>query len=187
MSKEMKWYVLQVYSGHENKVKSRIDRLVTASDDEELENRGVRIKEVMVPTEEVTELRNGKKVKVQRKLYPGYVLIQMLANEETLHALDNTQGIIKSSGGGIKPHLLRDSEINKIIRREERAVGVHVGGEEIPFKVGDFVEVIDGPFTEFNGRIEETFPEKGKVKVVVSLFGRPTPLELHYLQLKPLS
>ncbi|OGF97040.1 MAG: transcription termination/antitermination factor NusG [Candidatus Glassbacteria bacterium RIFCSPLOWO2_12_FULL_58_11] len=179
---DSKWYVLQVYSGHENKVKIRIEKLIS---DMQAMGSEPKITEVMVPVEEVTELRNGKKVKIEKKLYPGYVLIHMIADEETLHTLSNTQGIIKFAGGGVKPHPLREHEVNKIVRREERPVA---GGatEEIPFKIGEFVEVIDGPFTEFNGRVEEIYPEKGKVKVVVSLFGRPTPLELDFLQLKKL-
>ena len=181
---ELKWYVLQVYSGHENKVKIRLEKLIQDMKAIEPEPK---INEVMVPTEEVTELRNGKKVKIEKKLYPGYVLINMVADDEMLHTLSNTQGIIKFAGGGVKPHPLRDSEVNKIIRRgEERQVVAGAVHEEIPYKIGEYVEVIDGPFTDFNGRVEEVYPEKGKVKVVVALFGRPTPLELNYLQLKRL-
>ncbi len=182
---DYRWYVLQVYSGHENKVKLRIERLVEGLVDE---NGEPKIGEVMVPTEEVTELRNGKKVKLEKKIYPGYVLINMVADDESLYTLSNTQGIIKFAGGGVKPHPLRESEVNKVIRREERvaaAQGQPV--DDIPYTVGEYVEVIDGPFTDFNGRIEELFPEKGKVRVVVSLFGRPTPLELNYLQLKKMN
>ena len=179
---DTKWYVLQVYSGHENKVKIRIEKLIS---DMQAMGSEPKITEVMVPVEEVTELRNGKKVKIEKKLYPGYVLIHMIADDEMLHTLSNTQGIIKFAGGGVKPHPLRENEVSKIVRREERQV-VGAATEEIPFKVGEFVEVIDGPFTEFNGRVEEIYPEKGKVRVVVSLFGRPTPLELDYLQLKKL-
>ena len=179
-----RWYVLQVYSGHENKVKSRVENLMA---DQLGDDATARIKEVMVPVEEVTELRNGKKVKVQKKLYPGYILVNMIPDDETLHGLNNTQGIIKFVGGSVKPQPLREAEVNKIIRRnEERPVGVVGVAEDIPYKVGDYVEVIDGPFSQFNGRVEEVYPEKGKVKVVVSLFGRPTPLELDYLQLQPL-
>jgi|SaaInl4_150m_RNA_FD_contig_31_1580194_length_968_multi_3_in_0_out_0_1 transcription termination/antitermination protein NusG len=182
---DYKWYVLQVYSGHENKVKLRIESLVVDLVDE---NGDPKIAEVMVPTEEVTELRNGKKVKLEKKIYPGYVLISMVADDEALFTLSNTQGIIKFAGGGVKPHPLRESEVNKVIRREERSLAVPGQPvEDIPYTVGEYVEVIDGPFTEFNGRIEELYPEKGKVKVVVSLFGRPTPLELDYLQLKKLN
>ena len=182
---DYKWYVLQVYSGHENKVKLRVDKLI---EDMTAEGEEPKIAEVMVPTEEVTELRNGKKVKLEKKIYPGYVLISMIADDETLFTLSNTQGIIKFAGGGVKPHPLRESEVNKIIRREERIAAVPGQPiEDIPYTVGEYVEVIDGPFTEFNGRIEEVYPEKGKVKVVVSLFGRPTPLELDYLQLKKLN
>lgn len=180
---EYKWYVLQVFSSHENKVKSRLDK--TIADLAEVES-GTSIKEVMVPIEEVTTLKAGKKVKVQKKLYPGYILVNMIPTEETLHILNNTQGVIRFIGGGVKPHPLRDKEVNKIIFREEKVEGGPVDSEEIPYKIGDFVEVTDGPFTEFNGTVEEVFPEKGKVRVVVSLFGRPTPLELDCLQLKPL-
>lgn len=181
---ELKWYVLQVYSGHENKVKIRLEKLIQ---DLKAVEPDSKINEVMVPTEEVTELRNGKKVKIEKKLYPGYVLINMVADDETLHTLSNIQGIIKFAGGGVKPHPLRDSEVNKIVRRsEERQVVAGAVHDEIPYKIGEYVEVIDGPFTDFNGRVEEVFPEKGKVKVVVALFGRPTPLELNYLQLKRL-
>jgi transcription termination/antitermination protein NusG len=180
---EFKWYVLQVYSGHENKVKNRLEKLIVNLEGSE---SGATIKEVMVPMEEVTELKNGKKVKVQKKLYPGYIMISMIPSEETLHMLNNTQGIIKFVGGGVKPHPLREQEVNKIVHREEKTLGGPILEEEIPYKVGDYVEVVDGPFTQFNGRVEEVYPEKGKVKVVVSLFGRPTPLELNYLQLQPL-
>jgi transcriptional antiterminator NusG len=180
-----KWYVLQVYSGHENKVKLRVENLMEEMKAERGESK---INEVMVPTEEVTELKNGKKVKTEKKIYPGYVLINMDADDEVLHTLSNTQGIIKFAGGGVKPHPLRESEVNKIIRRGERTVQEPgQPAEDIPYKVGEYVEVVDGPFTEFNGRVEEVYPEKGKVKVVVSLFGRPTPLELDYLQLKKLT
>ena len=182
---DYRWYVLQVYSGHENKVKLRIEKLIEEMTDERGESK---INEVMVPTEEITELKNGKKVKIEKKIYPGYVLINMIADDETLFTLSNTQGIIKFAGGGVKPHPLRESEVNKVVRREERVMVVPGQPvEDIPYKVGEYVEVIDGPFTEFNGRVEEVFPEKGKVKVVVSLFGRPTPLELDYLQLKKLN
>ncbi len=180
---EYKWYVLQVYSGHENKVKNRLEKLIAEFEGSE---SGSKIKEVMVPMEEVTELKNGKKVKIQKKLYPGYIMINMIPSEETLHMLNNIQGIIKFVGGGVKPHPLREREVSKIVHREERPAAGPAVDEEMPYKVGDYVEVVDGPFTQFNGRIEEVFPEKGKVKVVVSLFGRPTPLELNYLQLKPL-
>ncbi|MBW7995803.1 MAG: transcription termination/antitermination factor NusG [Candidatus Glassbacteria bacterium] len=182
---DYRWYVLQVYSGHENKVKLRIEKLI---EEMEAESGESKIGELMVPTEEITELKNGKKVKIEKKIYPGYVLINMIADDETLFTLSNIQGIIKFAGGGAKPLPLRESEVNKVVRREERTVAVAgQPAEEIPYNVGEYVEVIDGPFTEFNGRVEEVFPEKGKVRVVVSLFGRPTPLELDYLQLKKMN
>jgi transcriptional antiterminator NusG len=120
---------------------------------------------------------------VTRRLYPGYVLVQMLLNERTMHVINNIQGVIKFVGTGQEPRPLRDEEINKIL-------GVTTGAEEedtreeIPFHVGQVVEIMQGPFTDFSGTVQEVFADKGKVKVEVSLFGRPTSVELDYTQLK---
>jgi transcriptional antiterminator NusG len=174
----MQWFALQVYLGHENKVKNLLQRRYL-----ELRDPSIHIGDVLVPTQEVVEIKGGKKTKVTRNLYPGYILIQMRPNEETLHFVNNVHGVIKFLGAGKAPQPLRPREINKILGKMEE---VKEAPEiiEIPFDPGDSVEVTDGPFSDFNGTVEEVYPEKGKVKVTVSLFGRPTSVELDYLQLK---
>jgi transcription termination/antitermination protein NusG len=179
---EAKWYAIQTYSGHENKVQRLIQRRI---DDEPGEAEEKQIQEVQVPTQEVVELRNGKRVTVTRRLYPGYVLIKMVYSQRTSHLINNIQGVIKFLGTGADPQPLRDDELAKIFGgagTEQEVVASPV--EQIPFTVGQVVEVVEGPFNEFSGTVQEIYHEKGKVKVEVSLFGRPTSLELDYTQLK---
>ena len=171
-----RWYAIQTYSGHENKVQ----RLIQLRIEEEPEDGEIR--EVLVPTQEVVEIRNGKRVSVTKRLYPGYVLVEMILNERTIHAVNNIQGVIKFVGSGRAPQPLREDEINKILGVEvEVEDEAH---EEIPFHIDQVVEVMKGPFTDFSGKVQEIYPEKGKVKVEVSLFGRPTSVELDYTDLK---
>jgi transcriptional antiterminator NusG len=173
------WYAIQTYSGHENKVQRLIERKIEEEPGEEDERE---IREVLVPTQEVMEIRNGKRVSVTKRLYPGYVLVHMVFNQRTQHAINNIQGVIKFVGSGRDPQPLREEEINKILGVEvEEEEGTK---EEIPFHVGQVVEVTQGPFTDFSGTVQEVYPDKGKVKVEVSLFGRPTSVELDYTQLK---
>jgi transcriptional antiterminator NusG len=174
----MQWFALQVYLGHENKVKNLLQKRYL-----ELRDPAIHLGEVLVPTQEVVEIKGGKKTKITRNLYPGYILVEMRPNEETLHFVNNVHGVIKFLGAGKAPQPLRPREINKILGKMEE---VKEAPEiiEIPFDPGDSVEVTDGPFSDFNGTVEEVYPEKGKVKVTVSLFGRPTSVELDYLQLK---
>lgn len=175
---DTRWYAVQTYSGHENKVQKLIQRLV---EDEATEDEA-QILDVLVPTQEVMEIRNGKRVQVTRRLYPGYVLVHMLLNERTSHAINNIQGVIKFVGSGKAPQPLREDEINKILGVEiESEDDTH---EEIPFHIDQVVEVTKGPFTDFSGTVQEVYPDKGKVKVEVSLFGRPTSVELDYTDLK---
>jgi transcriptional antiterminator NusG len=173
--KEPRWYAVQTYSGHENKVQKLILRRI--------EDEGAdEIKEVLVPTQDVVEIKNGKRVTVTKRLYPGYVLVHMLLNDRTQHLVNHIQGVIKFVGSGRDPQPLREEEINKILGIEmEPEEGA---AEEIPFHVGQVVEVTQGPFTDFSGTIQEVYHDKGKVKVEVSLFGRPTSVELDYTQLK---
>jgi transcriptional antiterminator NusG len=179
MSDSKRWYAIQSYSGHENKVKRLIDRKI----EEEPEGDAREIVECLVPTQEVMEVRNGKRVTVTRRLYPGYVLVHMVLNERTQHIINHIQGVIKFVGSGKDPQPLREEEINKILGVEEP--GKDEGEkEDIPFHVGQVVEVIQGPFSDFSGTVQEVFHDKGKVKVEVSLFGRPTSVELDYTQLK---
>ena len=177
---EAKWYAVQSYSGHENRVQKLVQMKIDEEPGDLVEER--EIQEVLVPTQDVTEIRNGKRVSVTRRLYPGYVLVRMLLNQRTQHAISDIQGVIKFVGSGGTPQPLRQEEINKIL-------GIEVGGaeeqeEEIPFHPGQVVEVTSGPFTEFTGTVQEVFPDKGKVKVEVSLFGRPTSVELDFTQLE---
>jgi transcriptional antiterminator NusG len=177
---EHRWYAVQTYAGHENKVKALIERRIAEEPgpDEEKE-----IRRVLVPTQDVVEIKGGRRVTKTRRLYPGYVLVEMVLNDRTLHAINNIQGVIKFVGSGAAPQPLRPEEANKILgvatEEEEEAVE-----SAIPFRTGQVVEVTEGPFKDFHGTVEEVFPEKGKVKVQVSLFGRPTSIELDYTQLK---
>ena len=177
---EAKWYAVQSYSGHENRVQKLVQMKIDEEPGDLVEER--EIQEVLVPTQDVTEIRNGKRVSVTRRLYPGYVLVRMLLNQRTQHAISNIQGVIKFVGSGGTPQPLRQEEINKILGIEVE--GAEEQEEEIPFHPGQVVEVTSGPFTEFTGTVQEVFPDKGKVKVEVSLFGRPTSVELDFTQLE---
>ena len=177
---DSKWYAVQTYSGHENKVQRLIQRRI---EEESVEGEAAGIREVVVPTQDVVEIRNGKRVTVTKRLYPGYVLVSMVMNERTLHTINNIQGVIKFVGTGKSPQPLHEDEINKILGIEVEKEDDRTQ-EEIPFHVGQVVEVMQGPFTDFSGTVQEVYPDKGKVKVEVSLFGRPTSVELDYTQLK---
>lgn len=178
---ESRWYVVQSYSGHEKKVKRFIDRKIE-------EGHNPQILETLVPTQEVMEIRNGKRVQVERRLYPGYVLVHIEVGEDltldtpTMHAINDIKGVIKFVGGGRKPQPLSDEEVRKLLgieteeEKEARA--------EVPFQIGQAVEVTQGPFTDFSGTVQSVDADKGKVKVEVSLFGRPTSVELDFAQLK---
>jgi transcriptional antiterminator NusG len=172
------WYALQVYSGHENKVRTLLEKRLVENTDP-----NVLVSQVLVPTQEVMEIKQGKKTKVTKNLYPGYILVEAVMNDETQYFINRISGIIKFLGAGSTPQPLREREVNKVLGRIDE-VKEPVEIEEIPFDVGDPVDVVEGPFSDFSGVIEEVYPEKGKVKVTVSLFGRPTAVELDYLQLK---
>jgi transcriptional antiterminator NusG len=137
----------------------------------------------MVPTRPEVEIKNGKKVTAERKVFPGYVLVEMVLNQETLHTVNSIQGVIKFVGTSRLPMALRPDEVKRLLGIEE-AVKEEEPVEAIPFLVGQVVEITEGPFSEFSGTVQEVLPDKGKVRVSVSLFGRPTSVELDYLQLK---
>ena len=174
------WYAIQTYSGHENKVKTLLEKKIAELPGEPEEKL---IREVIVPTREVVEIKGGKKIRSTKRLYPGYVLVNMVLNQETMFAVNSVQSVIKFLGGGTQPQPLRADEINKILGVAE-AVEEEGPKEEIPFHPGQVVEVMEGPFSDFSGTVEEVIPDKGKVRVQVSLFGRPTSVELDYTQLK---
>ena len=174
-----RWYAIQTTAGHENKVRSLIQRKIE-TDVRPAEDRLIR--QALVPTQEVVEIKNGKKVNVERKLYPGYVLVEMVLNQETLHVINSIQGVIKFVGEK-QPMPLRTEEVNRLLGIVDEAEE-EAPKEEIPFLIGQAVAITEGPFTDFNGTVEEVMADKGKVRVSVSLFGRPTSVELDYLQLK---
>ena len=175
-----RWYAIQTTAGHENKVRTLLQRRID-TDPTAAEERQIR--QVMVPTQTVVEVKNGKKVEVEKKTYPGYVLVEMVVNQDTQHTVNGIQGVIKFVGKDKEPAPLRDEEVKRLLGIvDEKAASAPV--EEIPFLVGQAVQITEGPFTDFNGTVEEVMPEKGKVRVSVSLFGRPTSVELDYLQLK---
>ena len=179
-SLERRWFAIQTTAGHENKVRSLIERHINADPKPEEERL---ISQALVPTQQVVEIKNGKKVTADRKVFPGYVLVEMVMNQTTLHAVNNIQGVIKFVGQGWTPQPLRQDEVNRLLGVEDVADD-EVAREDIPFMIGQVVEINEGPFSEFSGTVEEVVPEKGKVKVAVSLFGRSTTVELDYLQLK---
>ena len=177
---EHRFYAIQTTAGHENKVRLLIERRI--SDDPRPEEERL-IRQALVPTQQVVEIKNGKKVTVERKVYPGYVLVEMVLNQDTMHIVNGIQGVIKFVGQGWTPQPLRQDEVNRLLGVKEE-VDEKKPEEDIPFLVGQVVEIMEGPFLEFSGTVEKVLPDKGKVCVSVSLFGRPTTVELDYLQLK---
>ena len=177
---EYRWYAIQTTAGHENKVRTLLARRIE-EDPRPAEQKLVR--QVLVPTQEVVEIKNGKKVTVERKLYPGYVLAEMQMSQEALHVVNSVQGVIKFVAAGKLPQPLRQDEVNRLLGIVEETAA-EAPKEEIPFLVGQVVEITEGPFSDFSGTVEEVLADKGKVKVSVSLFGRPTTVEMDYLQLR---
>ena len=172
-----KWYVLRTFSGHEKKVKEYLEREV-----DRLEI-GDRIAEIMIPTETVFEMRQGKKRTREKTFFPGYILLHALLDNQLQHVLSNVPSVVGFLTTGDEPTPLRPDEVNRILGKmdEAREMGEQ---PEIPFEFGDAVKVVDGPFNNFTGFVEEVYPDKMKVKVMVSIFGRKTPLELDYLQVE---
>ncbi len=175
-----RFYAIQTTSGHENKVRSLIQRKIDA-DPVAADQRQIR--QALVPTEQVVEIKGGKKVTVERKVFPGYVLVEMEVDQETLHTINSIQGVIKFVGKDRDPQPLRPDEVNRLLGITD-TVEEEAPKEEIPFLTGQAVAITEGPFTDFNGTVEEVLVDKGKVRVSVSLFGRPTSVELDYLQLR---
>ena len=167
---DAKWYVVHTYSGHENKVKANLEKMV--------ENRGMidDVFEVAVPTEEYVDTKSGKKVIKERKLFPGYVLVKMLINDESWYLVRNTRGVTGFVGSASKPIPLSDKEV-KALGVQETTIA------NIDFKVKDVIRVISGPFENFMGTIDSINLEKRKVKVYVSMFGRDTLVELDFEQI----
>ena len=161
---EAKWYVVHTYSGYENKVKANIEKTI--------ENRHLedQILEVRVPLQDVVEMRNGAAKQVQKKMFPGYVLLNMVMNDDTWYVVRNTRGVTGFVGPGSKPVPLTDAEVYRM--------GVETRSVKVNYSVGDSVRIIDGPLDDFVGVVEEIDPDKNYVRVIVSMFGRETPVEL---------
>ena len=172
MAEEAKWYVAHTYSGYENKVKEDLEKTV--------ENRGLQdmILEISYPTEEVVEMKDGKRKVVTRKMLPGYVMIKMIMNNETWYIVRNTRGVTGFVGPGSKPVPLTDEEVTKL--------GVEYIPIELDLSVGESVRVVSGPLENFIGTVEALDPERQKVKLTVSIFNRDTPVELDYIQVQKL-
>ncbi len=174
----LRWYIVHVYSGFESKVKAALEERFAASPNPH------KFGEVLVPTEEVVELVKGKRRTSARKFYPGYILVRMSLDDETWHIVNDTAKVTGFLGGRDKPAPLTDKEAERIISRME--AGKDKPQPKYSFAEGDEVRVIDGPFTNFNGSVEEVNQEKGKIKVLVSIFGRSTPVELDFVQVTKL-
>lgn len=172
----LKWYIVHVYSGFENKVKVALEERIAAGPNPE------KFGEVLVPTEEIVELVKGKRKTSSRKFYPGYILVKMQLDDETWHIVNDTAKVTGFLGGREKPTPISDDEADQILNRME--AGKLKPQPKYFFESGDDVRVIDGPFTNFNGTVEEVNPEKGKIKVLVSIFGRATPVELDFVQVQ---
>ncbi len=166
------WYVLHTYSGYENKVKRSIEHRVDALD------LGDRVHEIIVPTQDQIEIRSGQRHTVQRKVFPGYVLVRMEMDDDTWYALRNTPGVTGFVNINNKPVPLADVEVQAILK----GMTAEAPKVKMSFQVGDTVRITDGPFADFRGEIDEINQEKGKIKVLVSFFGRETPVELDFLQ-----
>ena len=175
---EAQWYVVHVYSGFERKVAQSIE--------EQAKQAGMsdRIEQVMVPTEEVVEARRGAKVTVERKFFPGYVLVKMAMTDETWHLVKNTPKVTGFLGGRGRPTPINDAEAQRIMYQVQE--GIERPKPAVVFEVGEQVRVSDGPFTSFSGFVEEVDEERARLKVAVSIFGRSTPVELEYAQVEKL-
>ncbi|MDJ0685551.1 MAG: transcription termination/antitermination protein NusG [Alphaproteobacteria bacterium] len=173
-----RWYVVHVYSGFEKRVADSIKEQVKASDLED------QIEDVLVPMEEVVEMRRGRKVNSERKFFPGYILVQMEMNDVTWHLISETPKVTGFLGSGKKPSPISDREADRILNQVKE--GVERPKPSVTFDIGEQIRVSDGPFTSFNGMVEEVDEEKARLKVTVSIFGRATPVELEYSQVEKL-
>jgi len=173
---EPHWYVVHAYSGHEEKVRNNLLKRVESMDMHD------QIFEVLVPTEDVIEIKDGQRRHVAKRTYPGYILVNMVMSDESWYVVRNTPGVTSFVGSGTKPVPLQEKEI-KFIQKQIKAEAPKV---RVEYRVGENVRVIDGPFSDFHGKVDEINADKGKLKVLVNMFGRETPVELDLLQVERL-
>jgi transcription termination/antitermination protein NusG len=174
----LRWYVVHTYSGQEGKVFQYVQDIIQSGEMTD------KIKQVLMPTQDVVQVKNGKKTKTTRKFFPSYVLVEMELSKETTHAIRNIGGVTGFVGGN-KPQALREDEVNRILGQTEKGSRQQVS--EVPFEIGDAVKIKEGPFKDFDGVVDEIHPEKGKIKVMVSVFGRSTPVEVDFMHVTPIS
>ena len=167
-------YVVHTYSGYENKVKVNLQKRI------EYMNMGEKIFRIEVPQKSITQVRAGKKTTKEEKIFPGYVLVEMIMDEESWYVVRHTAGVTKFVGTAKRPIAAKDSEIKKIIHRGQQTTTKI----ELDVKVGDKVKIVSGPFADFIGDITEVYPDKSKLRAMVSIFGRETPVELEYKQIQ---
>ena len=172
----MRWYVVHTYSGHENKVKENILKMINVS---VLQDEFGRL---IVPTEEVAEMKKGKKTITTRKFFPSYILIEMHMSDESWHLVNGIPGVTSFVGTATRPQALSKTEVDRILGRMDKDKETII--PEIPFTLGEHIRIKDGPFSDFTGVIDEINAEKGKLRVLVSIFGRETPVELDFLQVE---
>ncbi len=176
---EKKWYALRVFSGKEAKVKAHIEHEIKLQGIEE------KIGLIVIPSENIIEMKDGKKRVKNKVFFPGYMLIELVLDSQTKHVISNAPGVVSFVGPRDEPAPLRDSEVRSILGKIQKSKEAEVKGKvSVPFKVGDPIRVIDGPFNDFTGFVEEINEEKNKVKVNISIFGRLTPVELDFLQVE---
>lgn len=173
-----RWYVLHVYSGFEKKISQQI------KEQAELKGLADAIGDIIVPTEEVTEVRRAQKVNTERKFFPGYVLIHMDMSDDAWHLVKDVPKVTGFLGNKHKPSPITDAEAERIMKQQQE--GTETRRPAVIFEIGEQVRVADGPFTSFNGVVEEVDEDKARVKVMVSIFGRPTPVDLEYAQVEKL-
>ena len=171
---ELKWYIVHTYSGFEHKVKTNLAERIRTLGQENYFGK------ILVPTEQVVELKKGQKKTSLRKFYPGYIMVQMFLNEETWHTVRNTAKVTGFVGGGNMPSAVPDEDAGRFIQQMED--GISKPKPKYQFEEGDQVRVIDGPFNNFQGTVEEVKPDKEKLRVLITIFGRATPVELDFIQ-----
>lgn len=171
---ERRWYVIHSYSGYENKVKKNLEQRIDTMGMQD------KIFRVVVPTEEEVEIRDGQRRTSRRRVFPGYILVQMVMDDESWYVVRNTPGVTGFVGLGARPTPLSQEEVDKILKRMEQ----EQPKIKVSFRVGETVRIIEGPFADFMGAVDEIYPERGKVRVLVSFFRRETPVEMDFLQVE---